>query len=483
MTNYRFFPEIHARNLPKSREEFYDKRDDRTLRVTDTTDYRNAPVLVTGDMGRLSTFAGQVTLLTAVNTISRFSRDIDVIIPEFDLAPEIQSQTNRLTEQCRREMQAADPYGDFNVTTDDTDWSYDAALVLGDRAADIEHTVRIDASGWLARVATNRPIEPFTSSEPNPVGPGVAASYGAAEIFKGITGDSAPSADAFTFDAYHLAYHSGFEPIDRRPSIPDRIDLSDVHMIGAGAVGSATLYFTRHLPLSMRLTVIDADQVDYTNLNRSPLFTAHDAVHETSKVKVAERFLPDTIPTAMHDQWYDEYLDEHGRGTPDVVLPLADERNVRASIQHNYPPIMLHTTTGGWSVNVRRTIPIKEPCLLCHFPPGQFEQTNECGTGHIYRGRDDEEGQIQGALPFTTPMAGALLTGELIKLNQDHYPITKNNVLVALESPGSLQSNWNHEPDCGFCSELDEELYRSLLQGTKFANLGDSNSAAIEVDD
>lgn len=480
MTNNRFFPEIQD-TLPYSRDEFYDKRDDRTLRVADTTDYRNASVLVAGDKQRLATFAGQVSLLTAVNTISRFSRDIDVSVPDVELDPAIQSQPTLLAEQCRREMKAADPYGEFNITTDDGGRSYDAALVIGDSEVDVEPAVRIDASGWLARVATNRPIDPFTSSTPNPVGPGVAASYGAAEIFKHVTGGAGQSAEAITFDALNLSCHSGFEPVDEPPSIPREIDLGDVRMIGAGAVGSAMLYFSRHLPITGELTVIDRDRVDYTNLNRSPLFTAHDAVHEKPKVNVAERFISETVSTTVHDQWYDEYLDEHGHGSPDVVLPLADEWNVRPSIQYNYPPIMLHTTTGGWSVNVRRTIPIKEPCLLCHFPPGEIEQTYECGTGPVYRAGDDEEVQIQGALPFTTPLSGALLTGELIKLSLDDYPVTISNVQIGLKTPDTLPIKLNHEPNCSFCNELIENLYRNRLRDTKFAELTDSESTDPEV--
>lgn len=467
------FPRVSVHELPFTRGEFYKQRDDRTLRVTSANEYRDRRVLIAADAEPISTFSGQLSLLTAANTISRFSSDIDVVIPEEDLHSDIQSRIGSLPEQCQREMEAADPFGAFAFPERSSSEPYDAALIIGQGSATADTVVSIDAAGWQARIAVNEPISEFGKRPVNPVGPGVAASYGAAEIFKAVTSDEAAEPSSYSFDAYDLRLRAGVEPYDQHRSVPDVVTLGNIQMVGAGAVGSATLYFLRHLSLHDTLTVVDPDCVDISNLNRTPLFTVHDAVHDTAKVSVVERFMSDSISTSTYEQWYSEFVHERGTGDRDVLLPVANERQVRSVIQDNYPPVMVHTTTGDWEVDVRRTIPTKDACLRCHFPPDTHNFSTACGEGESTVSGANQGGEetIQGALPFISPLAGALLTAELIKLSLDEYPTTDSHAKIGVRRPISISGPWGKRDGCGFCENVDEDLYRRIIEDTKFGSL------------
>lgn len=465
------FPRIQSDGISLSQSEFYDCRDDRTLRVTDLDDYRNATVLITGQADRLETFAGQVSLLTAANTISRFSRNIDIDIPQIEIHPELRADAASIPDQCDLEMTAADPFGCFDCDSGRHKNSYDVAVVLGETTVNAKETVCFDGRGWLARISRNKPLKGFGDDPLHPVGPGVAGSYAAAEAFKVITSDSERDSTAYTFDAYNLQVHQNLETVPELPSLPESLDLGAIHLVGAGAVASGMVYFARHLPLDCELTIIDNDTVEYSNLNRTPLFTAHDAAHEIPKVSVIQRFLPGSVTTSTHQQWYHEFIEEHGPGTPDIILPLADEHGVRATIQHNYPPVLVQSNTGGWSVNVRRSIPVSDPCLLCHFPPESPDPTYGCATGPIGSDSASHDDEIHGALPFTTPLAGALLTGELLKLTFDEYPVRENNVLIGVKSPDTLPTAVSRRADCGFCNHLNERIYLDRVKDSRFTHL------------
>lgn len=468
------FPTIPREEVPVSREEFYKRRDDRTLRVAESNDYRNARVLITGRIDRLETYSGQIALLTAVNTISRFSRYITVQIPKVELHSEVFCDADTLAEQCRLEMTAADPFGEFDFESTRDGRSPDVTVALGNFEVRTEDTIRFDSRGWLARITKNRPLPSFNNDSLNPVGPGVAGSYAAAETFKAITTGFDTKQPTYTFDAYNLDVCDDLDMKPQLPSHPKSLDLGSIHMVGVGAVGSGTLYFARHLPLEGQMTLIDKDHVDFTNLNRTPLFTTRDAVDEIPKVRVAQRFLPSSISVNTHQQWYEDYIDENGPGSPDILLPLADEYGVRSTIQHNFPPLLIQTNTGSWGVNVRRSIPIEEPCLLCHFPPESPDPTYGCATGPINEISDNDQDEVQGAFPFTTPLAGALLTGELVKLAFDEYPLRDNNVLVGVKSPDTLAAAVSRRDNCGFCSNIDNEIYRRQISDSKFENLSSS---------
>ena len=167
-------------------DEFYAVRDDRTNRISDGTDYRDAAILVAGEREVLSTYAGRVAARTTLNLLSRFARNVDVDFPSVPSDGELAPAAPTLAEQSIEQMRAADPHGRFNCTRSPDPSSYDCIVAVGnaDFEAGATPVIRIDGGGWLARVVRDEPVKPVASRDENPIGPAVAACLGGAEASK-----------------------------------------------------------------------------------------------------------------------------------------------------------------------------------------------------------------------------------------------------------------------------------------------------------
>src|SRR5439155_9581099 len=127
--------------------------------------------------------------------------------------------------------------------------------------------------GWLAFINDNswrRIVD-----HQNPVGPMVAACFGAAEIYKRLYSmRSEDAAHSFVFSAYDYS-----RSISANPAMPERIELSDTYIAGAGAVGMALLALLTSVPALVatgELALVDFDILDDTNLNRCVLALLSD---------------------------------------------------------------------------------------------------------------------------------------------------------------------------------------------------------------
>lgn len=458
-------------------DEFYAARDDRTDRLSDGTDYRDAAILVAGEREVLSTYSGRVTARTTLNLLSRFARNVDVSFPSVTADDELGPAAPTLAEQSLRQMWAADPHGRFGWIRGPDPSSYDCIIAIGnpDLEASDTPTIRLDGGGWLARVARNASMESVDVNDENPVGPAVAACLGSAEAFKTVVG--APEAgrtDAVTYDAFdHEAHREAVTPA--HPSIPSSLHLGTVRMVGVGSVGSAAAYFLRRLPVEATLQLVDYDPVELVNLNRSPLFTARHALEGTPKVETAAEFLSDRMTVEPFEGDYDAFL-ATDPAPADIVLPLANERHVRRSIQYNRPPLMIHASTGQSDVFVRRNIPLEEPCLLCHFPPNTAETDAACAKGETRTDDGNEDSGPDAAFPFASFLAGCFVAGELAKLPLEEYPSVDPITLVrTLTDVGSTGAVMQYAPsegeECPFCPEDSPEAHRDIIAGTRFAHL------------
>jgi hypothetical protein len=462
-------------------DEFYAVRDDRTNRISNETDYRDAAILVAGEHNVLSTYAGRVTARTILNLLSRFARNVDVAFPSVPSDDDLPPAAPTLAEQSIQQMQAADPHGRFSCINSPDPSSYDCIVAVGnpDLEPGTTSTIRLDGGGWHARVVQDRPIEPVASRDENPIGPAVAACLGGAEAFKIVVGASESAiTDSVTYDAFHHEAHEAFvEPTT--PDFPSSIDLGTVRMVGVGSVGSAAAYFLKRLPIDGAVQLVDFDSVELVNLNRSPLFTASHASKGTPKVEAAAEFLADHMDVRPFKGDYDAFIATDPEAA-DVVLPLANERSVRRSIQHDRPPLMLHASTGQSDVFVRRNIPLEEPCLLCHFPPDTAETDASCAAGKTPAGNEDKDDGPDAAFPFASFLGGCFVAGELAKLTLDGYPFVKPIALVRtltdLGGSGAVMQYAPNSDECPFCPEDYPKVHRNTIAGTQFAHLtgGDS---------
>lgn len=457
-------------------DEFYAARDDRTNKISDGTDYRDAAILVAGERDVLSTYAGRVAARTTLNLLSRFARNVDVAFPSVPADDELAPTASTLAEQSIKQMRAADPHGHFGLTRTPDPSSYDCIVAVGnpDLESGTTPTIRLDGGGWLARVVRDASVEPLSTRDENPIGPAVAACLGGAEAFKTAVGASETSlTHAVTYDAFHHEAHEvTAEPAN--PNLPSSIDLGTARMVGVGSVGSAAAYFLGRLPVEGTLQLVDFDPVELVNLNRSPLFTARHATEGTAKVDAAAEFLADQMEVRSFEGGYVSFT-ETDPEPADVVLPLANERNVRRSIQHDRPPLMVHASTGQSDVFMRRNIPLKEPCLLCHFPPDTADTDAACAEGEAPTGDESEDGGPDAAFPFASFLAGCFVAGELAKITLDGYPSVKPIALVrTLTDLGGVGAVTQYSPNrdgCPFCPEDYPEVHRNTIAETRFAHL------------
>ena len=187
------------------------------------------------------------------------------------------------------------------------------------------------------------------------------------------------------------------------------------------------MYVLGLMPLSGRVTVLDRDVVETSNLNRSPLFTAADVVDARRKVDVARSFLMMLgIETdAVMGTWR-EQSGRFGRECFDVWVSLTNEDGAWAEVPFQLPPVVLHgTTTSEWGIGFGRHIPRLEDCTACRLPRPHAEFRGPCSEGGI--SRDDQE-PVRASLPFLSTISAALIATELLKLPFSSVPSLPNAV-------------------------------------------------------
>ena len=104
-------------------------------------------------------------------------------------------------------------------------------------------------------------------------------------------------------------------------------------MVGSGAVGSAIIYLLPLARLGGEFAVVDRDVVGVSNLSTAPIFFADHVGF--AKVEITVDYLKRNGITAVaHPLWFDEAV-RAGRifvQRPDLVIPVANERDVRRQI-------------------------------------------------------------------------------------------------------------------------------------------------------
>ncbi len=130
---------------------------------------------------------------------------------------------------------------------------------------------------------------------------------------------------------------------------------------------------------------------------------------ETPKAEVAAALIGATPYVGWYDKWAEE---EESR--PDLVLPLANERSVRALIAGRGEPVLLHATTSpNWSAQMHRHLPGTDDCPACRIPEAA-RPILACSAGPA---KPEEAASSDAALPFVSSMAGLMLATALLRLD------------------------------------------------------------------
>lgn len=453
--------------FPTSAEEFYALRDDRTNRYTENRTYQKAQCAISADASALRDATGQIMLLVACNLLSRWCRHIDILVPTSELSAR-SFRGGLLGDEILKQMRDADPFGSFSWS-DRRIVTAPLQLHVGANPAQGVKATVINASGWVATIGDHGTRLP-TSKALNIVGAVGAACLGVAQVFKLAIGVSAeriirPGAfDLLRLERIHLNATQGTGPRVTNTG------LGRILLIGAGSVGSALAYCLQLAAPKCETAIIDKDLVLVENFNRSPLFgKSNFRINKAEALR--EMLLDASIPSAAYPMSWNEFIRSHGRRPCefDVWLPLANEENVRASIQCNIPPLMVYAVTNSnWGTSHGRWIPGRDECLVDRFHQPTTEDQLQCSTGQVVTA----QGATDAALPFLSMFAGLMVFAELLRLQLPGYPHVPNYALFdffgALDTIQKMDSRPRSRCDC---RSLPAALYKYFNHPSKYFGL------------
>lgn len=414
---------------------------------------------------------GQHVLLSLSNMLARVHRAVSFDVPG-NLPIMISSPFGgaSLGEALIAGVIAIDPCGSFRIGGPHED----CAVSLGIGSGTCER-----CDWYLGAEQSIALLQPY----PVPVdgqcmgtmrGAALAACLGAAAAFKAVLGLPVVPRRISIWN-YREGDQAAFGPEDLSP-----VNVGSILMVGAGAVASSLVYWLHAWGVGGRWTIVDPDTVKLHNTNRGFLFTPYDAGwpdHDpVCKANLLARFLPNAIPIT---KWYDELGEEPGLQF-DVVLGLANERNVRTRLAHRNAPVVLHATTGSnWLSQLHRHVAGVDDCIDCRmgrFPDLQFE----CSKGRISSQQESESSDM--SLPFLSGAAGLMLATALQRLQCGMLlSDERNNWRFDFLSIERMASGGKHVCHDGCAISWPSELRRKTYRTTRWVYL--DRDKEIRLDD
>ncbi len=390
-------------------ECFYRIRDRRTRQYDDGVAVFDAGIIVSIGAQIAEKLPGQAAALTLINLLTRVHRHLVVQVPDAPLTTSTVFGGSTLASAIEATALAITPVIDLTVTI--TDAAEPGIRVNIRTDAGAESTIQLGWCGGLGEVVTTADAT-ATGDDDSLVGALTAACLAATAIFRIAGGHDVPST--------RLNLVEGTEGVRAgNETVKGPISLGDVLVVGAGAVSQAMLFFAQYLHVEGQWEIADGDYAELHNANRCMLMSASDGgwnppLADDSGTRAPKALIgARAINATAHIQWYDE-LDEPTE-LPDLILPLANERGVRAVIASRGEPILLHATTSAdWTSELHRHIAGVDDCPSCRLDRDRASPTFVCSTAPTNPGQPDSR---DAALPFLSAMAGLMLAVELAQLS------------------------------------------------------------------
>lgn len=418
-----------------SAEAFYHERDNRTsLEVANLADYAQREIEIRVDPSCAGQPTVQATALLAANLTARWARNVRLIVPDVVLCQQFRrGRYHLLAERIEDEMRMADPFGNFQIKeASHRDERLELRLLIGafhqSQGLRPEDFV-INAIGWSAIGRRGRGFDGEISSTATMAAAGLVASLGVADLFKRAIGHPrAHWLPEFSWSTWSNRLWQDLFVEPDVPAPPAHLDLGETLLAGVGAVGSAFLYLADLMPLRGSLTLLDRDQVETSNLNRSPMFTFEDALAAINKTTIARGYLAhqDIRINTVTGTWR-EHSARMAEHPFDVWISLTNEDAAWAEVPFLLPPVVLQaTTTSGWGMGAGRHIPRREDCTLCRLPRPEAEFRGPCAEGNV--AVEESNPPVQASLPFLSAGAASLLLAEYLKLEGNSLTALPNEV-------------------------------------------------------
>ncbi|BFV58379.1 hypothetical protein KCMC57_up34830 [Kitasatospora sp. CMC57] len=421
---------------------FYAERDVRTLQYgADTTVLERPVALLVGidATGR----AAQVAALALVNMLARVHRRLHLVVPPADLQARALIDAPTLADALFAMATAINPVLDLTTAPMSASIPTNAITIgIGTDLPD-ELDIYLGWNGGRGEIAAVPCRCPSTGPEEHILGAATAACLAAAMAFRAAHGS--------TIRPTRLNLLERTADADAgTTSRTSPIDVGRVLVVGAGAVSQALFYWLREIGVVGTWDVVDADLTELHNTNRCLGTTAADAGWPDALPNGEQRHKA-SITAGLtgaqeHLYWLDTWPDLADAPRYDLVLPLANERGVRAEVAALGQPVLLHaTTSSNWTAELHRHIPDRDDCPACRIPTaptGSFL----CGTGPAI---PTTLGSPDAALPFLSAAAGLLLASALLELREESRLITgrQNHWRLHLELGHRLWQSAIHPND------------------------------------
>jgi hypothetical protein len=223
-------------------------------------------------------------------------------------------------------------------------------------------TIHAGSDGFTASVGTEAPLTVGTSG--NPFGPGVAACLAVANVFRHVfLGDrEAGRLDkSVTLSALDLGAPRGSQPT------LDRLEIGEVVLVGAGAIGHGAAWALARAPLEGRLHVVDHERLDLGNLQRYVLAQRSDVGRE--KAQLVAQALPAALDVRPHACDWQHFCAAHGYAWERVLVGV-DSAAARRAVQATLPRWIANAWTqpGDLGVSVHPWTDTGA-CLACLYLP------------------------------------------------------------------------------------------------------------------
>ncbi len=441
-------------------DAFYRLRNQRTNEYLPGTAIPATPIHLAVGRTSACTAPGQLALLALANQVVRVHRSATFALPDphVDLQITTPFGGRNLGEALLNSVNAIDPCGDFSLG------SPNAEAVI---SVAIGHDV---ANGYDWYIGADRAVA-YLSQTPvicqNSIasmrGAALASCLGAAAVFRSTLGRPTMPRSLSAWN-YAEGDAAGFGPDTLIP-----IDVGNTLLVGAGAVASALAYWLNVFGVQGQWTIVDGDVVELHNTNRGLPFTPAHAgwlsgspVH---KVEVLQWLLPSAT---VYPDWYDK-CSELRELTFDVILGLANDRDVRHQLACRNAVVTLQATTGtNWLSQLHRHIVGKDDCLWCR--TGEIKTARfGCSTAEL---ESTNGTRADAALPFLSAASGLMLATALQRLQHgDLGEEAYNDWRWDFDSGYRMASNSVHrcKEDCSRIHKPN--VRRRINQGQKWCSL------------
>jgi molybdopterin/thiamine biosynthesis adenylyltransferase len=350
-----------------------------------------------------TTSAGQLALLALANQLCRVYRRMTFAVGDRDAPLMVPSRwpARNLAQSLLSMVGRIDPCGSFRIAEAD------------ENAVKIGIGLETGACDWY--VGASQAIAELRA-EPVPLdltmagtmrGAALATCLGAAAVMRTEMGLNVVPRRVSAWD-YREGDAAAAGPADLAP-----VDVGRVLLVGAGAVGSALVYWLSMFGVRCDWFVVDGDEVAIHNLNRSLLFTAADSGWPSTRPRPKAEIVAAVIGGVPVPLWYDQAADLKELEF-DVMLALANERDVRTAIAQRHAVVTLHATTGeNWLSQLHRHIIGRDDCVRCRTADIRSAEF-ECSVAKV--SSPDHMSPGDAALPFLSAASGLMLSTALQRL-------------------------------------------------------------------